>query len=414
MLRQSALVFTGMMVMNGCGFIFHAIASRRLGVDEYGALYALISLSSLATLPTAVFSPVIVRFAAEFRVLHDDGHMRGFAASLARSFGIVGAGYVLGGVIFAIPLSHYLHVPFWSVPLAAIFAATGLLSGAGRSFVQGTQNFLAYAASTMTEGVMKVVGVAVFTLVGWRLIGGVLGFAVGSACGLLVVAVALARQYRHSASRIIAYDWRRIAATSGASAATVIATALIGTVDVVLVKHYFDPAHAGIYAAASLAGKIPLYFVGFIPTVLLPQAAHRHASGERTRGVLFSSLATFAVLAAAILLAFHFFGIVVLHALVGAKFDAADALLVPYSGAMVLLAITGALATYGIATHRLAFSVPIVVTTLGTLAAIVRFHPTLAAVVNVLLIGNAITAAVATIVIAVQGRRDDWDRRRRA
>lgn len=411
MLRQSALVFAAMMVMNGCGFIFHAIASRRLGVDEYGALYALISLASLATLPTALFSPVIVRFAAEFRALHDDAHMRGFAASIARGFGIVGAAYVLIGLIFAIPLAQYLHVPRWSVPLAAIFAATGLMSGAGRSFVQGTQDFWAYAGSAVAEGVMKVAGVIVFTLVGWRLIGGVLGFAVGSACGLLVVASALRHQYRHVAARIIAYDWRRIAATSGASAASVIATALIGTVDVVLVKHYFGPAQAGIYAAASLAGKIPLYFVAFIPTVLLPQAAHRHARGESTRGVLAMSLAMFAVLSVAILLAYRYFGIDVLRALVGGKFDAANALLVPYSGAMVLLAVAGALASYGIATHRLAFSIPVVVTTLATLAAIVSFHPTLRAVVNVLVIGNASTALVAVIAIGVQGLRDDRARR---
>ena len=73
-----------------------------------------------------------------------------------------------------------------------------------------------------------------------------------------------------------------------------------------------------------------------------------------------------------------------LHALVGHAFDAAAPLLVTYGLAMVLLALTNALTSYGIATHRLAFTVPLLICTLGTLAAIVAIHPTLATVVEIL------------------------------
>ena len=64
-----------------------------------------------------------------------------------------------------------------------------------------------------------------------------------------------------------------------------------------------------------------------------------------------------------------------LHALVGHAFDAAAPLLVTYGLAMVLLALTNALTYYGIATHRLAFTVPLFICTFGTLAAIATYHP---------------------------------------
>ena len=411
-MQQSVLVFGASMVLSVGGFVFHAIASRRLGVAEYGTLYALISAFTLATLPVGLFSPVIVRFAAEFRALHDDSHIRGLALSLARGFGAIGLAYIAIALIFAKPLAQFLHVPAWTVPLIGLLAAIGLASGAGRGIVQGTQSFGTFSGSAVAEGVMKVAGLLIFTMLGWHLVGGVLGFMVGSVCGLTFVGLRLFFYYRRVRAAEVHYDWRRIAGASGASAAIAIAGAFIGSADVVLVKHFFDPALAGVYAAASLVGKIPLYFVGFIPTVLLPQATDRHARGERTRGVLMASLAMFAAFAIGSLVVFKFFGAVVLHALVGNKFDAAIGLLVPYGAAMILLALTTALASYGIATHRLAFSLPLVIGASATLGAIVLDHPSLDVVAHILVIGNGVTALVVALALGIQGLRDDRARLR--
>ena len=77
--------------------MFHAIASRRLGVDDYGALYALISLYGLGLLRFRVFAPVVTKYSAEFGALHDDGHVRGLIGFIIRAFVIVGAFYVVAG-----------------------------------------------------------------------------------------------------------------------------------------------------------------------------------------------------------------------------------------------------------------------------------------------------------------------------
>jgi hypothetical protein len=77
--------------------------------------------------------------------------------------------------------------------------------------------------------------------------------------------------------------------------------------------------------------------------------------------------------------------------------------------AMVLLALTNSLTFYGIATHRLAFTVPLFICTLGTLGAIVTFHPTLATVVEIMVVGNFAAALAVTISLLFQrnasGRR---------
>jgi O-antigen/teichoic acid export membrane protein len=178
---------------------------------------------------------------------------------------------------------------------------------------------------------------------------------------------------------------------------------LMGYADVVIVKHFFDATQAGIYSAASLGGKILFFLVGFIPTVLLPQAADRHARGERTQGVLLASCCMLGFLAVCGLLSFRVLGIVLLHALVGHAYDAAQELLIWYGSAMALLALTNVLGSYGIATHRLAFSVSALLVTIGTLLIIAFYHPSLLSVVKTLFFGNLVTAVAVAATLGWQG-----------
>jgi O-antigen/teichoic acid export membrane protein len=407
--KQSLLVFTAGMVLNVCGFAAHAVASRQLGVGAYGGLYALINAALIAGLPVAFVAPVVAQLAAEFRALHDDGHLRGLTDSIAGGFAKLAVLYVVVATAGMVPFAHFLHVPIWSLPFVGLLAGVALFVNALRAIAQGTQDFVGYGFSNAVEGIAKVIGIVVLIAVGLRLGGAIIGFLAGPACALVYLAARLKRRYAASPPHRVRYDWRRILNAGAGAAAATIAISLMGSADVILVKHYFPEHAAGLYAAASLGGKMLLYAVGFVPTVLLPQAADRHARGARTRDVLASSLAMLVAVALCGLFVFYFFGLDVLHALVGHAFDAAAPLLVKYGLAMVLLALTNSLTFYGIATHRLAFTVPLFGCTLGTLAAIISFHTTLATVVEIMVLGNLAAALAVTISLLFQrkssGRR---------
>lgn len=404
MVKQSLLVFAAGMVLNVSGFIAHAVASRELGVTAYGGLYALINAALIAALPAAFVAPVVAQLAAEFRALHDDGHLRGLTDSIAAGFLKLGIVYLVVATLGAFPFARFLHVPVWSVPFVGLLAGAALSLNALRAIAQGTQDFVGYGLSNAAEGIAKVVGIVVLITIGLKLGGAMLGFFLGPVCALIYLARRLRQRYAASEQRSVRYDWRRILNAGAGAAAATIAIALMGSADVVLVKHYFAPHEAGLYAAASLGGKMLLYAVGFVPTVLLPQAADRHARGAQTREVLAGSLTTLAAVAFCGLLIFYFFGLNVLHALVGHAFDAAAPLLVRYGLAMVLLALTNALTFYGIATHRLAFTVPLFLCTLGTLLAIVAVHPTLSTVVEIMVFGNLAAALAVTVSLLFQRR----------
>lgn len=402
MLRQGALVFFATTVLNVGGFLFHAIASRKLGVAEYGVLYALVSGCTIAAVPAALATPVVARFAAEFRVLHDDRHVWRLVRDLVVIFGTLGLLYVVLAFATMRPVGAFLHVPPWTVPFVAVMAGGFLFSSVLRGVAQGTQDFGAFTISCVSDGTMKVLALAVFMVLSLGLIGGILGFAAGIFGGAVAVGIALFNRYRGVGDCEMHYDSRRIALSGVGSAAITIAGALMGSADVLLVKHFFDANQAGVYSAASLGGKVLLYFVAFVPTVLLPQATDRHVRGERTRYALAACVTVLVAIGIAGVIALKFFGIVLLHALVGHAFDAAASLLLPYGTAMVCLALAGMLGSYGIATHRIAFAVPLVFCVLGTLLSIALFHQTLAQVVSAVAIGNAVTVCAVAVTIGVQ------------
>jgi len=406
--RQSLIVFAATMVLNVAGFVFHAIASRKLGVDAYGMLYALISATAIATLPSGLLAPVIMRFAAEFRALHDDAHVRRLCLDVGRGFAVLGLFYVAVGLVAGRPIAAYLHVPAWTIPLMALVCATILVTNTLRCAAQGIQDYAGFAFSVMAEGAMKVVALVVLVGTGAAiggLLGGLLGFLIGLLFGLVAIVWRLVARYSSTPAQTVRYDWRRIALAGAGAAASTIATTIMSSGDVVLVKHFFTAPQAGIYGAAALGGKMLLYFVAFGPSVLLPQATDRHVRGQRTRWVMLGLLALLIVLGLAAFVVMQIYGLAVLHLLVGHAFDAAAGLLGWYAAAMAFFAATSLLAAYGIATHRLAFAIPMLVCTLATMGAIMAHHPTLLAVVQVFVAGNAATALACGVAVAVQGWR---------
>ncbi len=405
LLSSGAIVFGATMAMNLGGFLFHAIAGRALGVVEYGALYTLISMYALAAQPVTTLSPVIARYAAEFHALHDASHLRGLAEYVVRIFGALALLSALLATIFAVPIAAYVREPAWAVVAVGIGVAFATLSGSLRAFCQGTHAFTLFGISMLGEGIAKVILLLGAVLLGLGLFGGVAAFMVGLGIGGALIIAVLLRSYRGVVASAPQIDWPRVRATLGGSAASAIAGVVMGSADVILVKHYFNARDAGLYAAASLGGKIVLYFIGFAPTVLLPHFTHRAARGESTRRVLLLVLAATAAIGVVAVIAYHFEGLLLLHVLVGNAFDAALPLMQGYAAAMALLAMTTALVTYGLATHRLGFAIPQLLAAALTLAAIVLRHPSPAYVVLEMIAGNALMLLVVGAAIAAQAKR---------
>lgn len=403
--RHGTIVFAASTFLNICGFVYHAMMGRSLGVANYGSLYALISGISIVGLPAAIVSPAIARFAAEFRVTGDDGHLRALIGYVMKAFGVLAIVYLIAGALAAPSLGSFLHVPSWAVLIAAVMAAISLILPTLRAVSQGAQDFNGYSLSIAVEAVTKAALAYLFFLKPFGLLGGLLAWL---GAQILASGIIGGRLYSRVASvaRVpIGIDTRRLLMTIFGSAVASLAITLLVSADVVLVKHFFSQKEAGVYAAASLGGKMLLFVVGFVPLVLLPKATDRRARGESSRSVLIAAFGMLIVFSTGGLAVFAVAGSQVLRLLVGPAFTGASHLLLLYGVAMTLLAAMSVLSSYGIAVHRFAFTIPLSAVVVAELLAIILYHPSLLTVVTILTVCNACATLGMTIVIFAERER---------
>jgi O-antigen/teichoic acid export membrane protein len=394
--RQGVLVFVSTTMVNLFGYAFHFVLSRKLGVEVYGGLSALLAGLTVCSVPASIVTTIVVKYAAEFRALGDARRLKSLVRRTASVMSVAAIAVALGGVAVSDALAEYLHLfDRRAVEIALLILALNLLLPALRGILQGTEDFVSFSISIALEGVVKTGLAILFAYAGFGLRGVMFGWLCGSLVALGYTLAVLVTRYRAVELAPLFLDFRRLLITSAGVASATLCLTSLGFTDVVIVKHYFEPREAGLYGAASLAGKMLFFLVGFVPTILLPKATNLAASGREPLPVLLQAVAVVAVMAGTGLFIFSALPALVVGTLAGKAFAAAAPLVFPYGIATVLLAALNSVVFYKLGIHRFDFVVPLAVVALGEIIAISLYHASLVRVVETLIAGNALALVTA-------------------
>jgi hypothetical protein len=152
-----------------------------------------------------------------------------------------------------------------------------------------------------------------------------------------------------------------------------------------------------LYAAVNLTGKVVLFFVGFLPMILLPKAVAAVQRRENPTPLLLQAAAGTAVMAGAVLAVFGLVPATILRFVAGSAFVSAAPYVLQYDAAMALLAIVTLLVNYRIGLHRFGFLYGLIAVLVAEVLAIALWHTTLWDVIHVLLAGNALAIVVCCV-----------------
>lgn len=386
--RHSAWVFGAMMALNISNYAYHFFMTRWLGPDTYGALSSLLALTSLISIPAAIVTMIVVKYAAEFHAVGDVPKLRTLCERVLRASAIFGTGIFVIVLLSAPSVSRYIHVSDWGgVALCGFIAAVGLVTPGTRGILQGMQDFRCLAFSIVIEGAGKCLFGVFLTYAGLGMRGALIGYAVGSAISL-IYSVGILRPFLLGERGALRMDYNRLMRTMAAVAVVTVTLQMITYADIVLVKHYFTAREAGLYSGVALTGKMMLFVVSFIPSIVLPKAAAAAARGENARPLLVQSAALTFIICGAGLATVFLVPALALRLVAGRDYVVAAPYLFEYALAMSLLAISGIMANYQIAMHRYFFVIPTALVCLGEIGAIAIFHRSIAQVVGLLAIGN--------------------------
>jgi O-antigen/teichoic acid export membrane protein len=394
LIRHGILVFAATMLVNVLGYAYHFAISRHIGVVQYGVLSALNAAIMISTVIGVVLTTVVVKYAAEFRALDDRAHL----AALARQVGIYGTlggiAVMLGGMALAVPIAAFLNISnVAAVALTMVIVGFSVTNPGLRAIFQGTEDFNRYSISIVMESTLKAALGIGLVFAGFGVVGAFGGWAAGSLTAFAYNLFTIRRRFARVEGVPVRFDVTRLVRTTANVALATLMLTVISYADVLLVKHFADPTTAGLYGALSLSGKILLFLVGFVPTVLLPKATRKAMRGHSPAGVFLQALGLSVAMSGAGLVFYYFFPALVVTRLAGAAFAPAASYVFGYGFAMVLLAGLNLVVTYKIGLHRFDFIVPLAVCTVGEIVGISVYHASLADVIAVLIAGNGLALA---------------------
>ena len=388
LVRHGAITFGATMAVNVLNYVFHVFGSRMLGPVGYGEIASLLNLLALASIPAAILQLVVAKLVAELRAIDEGERVRAVYDRVLRYTAYAAALILVLGGLLVVPMAGFLHVsnPL-PVGLAIAIVAIGIMLTSIRGVLQGAQRFGSFAASLAIESAGKsILGLSLLAA-HLGVAGALAGYALGSLCSLAYTSAAVRSRFARTQIPL-RLDVRRLWQSSQGIAAMQACLTVLGFSDIVVVKHFFEPAEAGIYSAIALTGKMLLFLVGFVPLLVLPRAATRSAQGQSSRDVILVAAAFLVVASGAVLLVFAAAPEAVIRATSGVAFLAAAPYIVSYGLAMTLLSATQVVATYNVGQHRFGFVIPFGMVTAGELIALTLVPHHIGAIVRVLVVGN--------------------------
>jgi O-antigen/teichoic acid export membrane protein len=268
------------------GVVFLGVFSHRLQPVDYAAVFTVITLMNLVGVPASTLTQLMAR-----QTSRDYGTGR-HAPSTALLRGGNQALLVFGVILAAIVglmsplLSGFLEVPAGLILAAAVgipfTVALPLLLGE----FQGGQRFIAYSSVFAGYAVLKLVAAVALGAV-WGAFGVVAGLSAGAALAYFIAWRMLHRKLAMKPR----WPWLRPAISYLAFLLPgTMAIAVLLSVDVVLVKHFFSARLAGEYAAVAALGRAIFWGASGVAAVLFPKIVVTETRRENGSHLVFGSL----------------------------------------------------------------------------------------------------------------------------
>jgi O-antigen/teichoic acid export membrane protein len=388
-LRHNTVFFFGSVAVGALNYLYYPILGRLLEPAAFGEVQTLISLFLQLGIFLSVLSLVTVNIVAN---AENDEQRNTLVMEFERLALWVGVGLLVVTLVLQPVLQGFLHFTSpWPFGLLALALLATIPFSLRSAFLRGKQRFGLVSGANLIASGAKLAGSALLVVAGLGTAGAIGGLLLAQsvACALVVwwsLRLGLQKQRRHFRlpdMRVLLPELRY--------AGLVLVASLIITVqysiDIIIIKHYFDAHTAGLYAGIASAARVIFFLTASIALVLMPAVKLRN-SGRENYLLLLKSLALFALVSLPVLALFMWFPRPVLTTLMGESYAPMADLLPRLSLAIFVISVLNLFVTYYLALRKYVIAAITVLGGLITYALMLANHASPEAVVNGLLVGS--------------------------
>lgn len=397
-MRQGVVMFVTSSVANFLAYLLHVFLSRMLGPAEYGVFASLLSVFVLLSVPAMIVRMVVAKYVSRFHAREEAGKIAAFLVAALKWISVGGILATLALILSSGYVAAYLQIPS-AVPVIVIATMTlvGTLMSVATGALQGLQKFRALGANMVLAAGSRFILAVGLVALGLGASGALASSTLSGALAFGTALVPLSYLFRQR-DACLDVQTRDIFQYSAVVFLGLLCFTALTNVDLVVVKHYFDPVDTGHYSAASVLARIILFFPGGIGVVMFPKASSNFALNRDSTVVIRKTILAVAVLCGLLVAAYSLFPALLVSALFGEGYEASVPLIGIYGLAMSLFALINTLLLYYLSVQNIKFVWLLLVSTVVQILALNIFHDSLRQVIYVLVLVSTLTLLVGEIL----------------
>lgn len=292
----SVYVFSGFLFAGFLSFILNLYLARNLTASDYGVYASLLSLFTLASIPTQSVIPIVVRFATDLFAKGENDKAANFYFKIFKFIFILSLFIFFVFLLFSSTIKNFLHLDnFWYVVLTGLSVSASYLAIINMAFLQSLLKFSFIALSYILNGLVRIVVAFILVFLGFRVFGALFAILLATLIPFALQFIPLKFLFKHGKKTEAKISSIEILNYAIPTSITTLSLMSLTSTDVILVKHFFSSEAAGLYGGLSLIGKVIFYFTGPIPSVMFPLLIKRHSLGQNFHNLFYLALILVAV-----------------------------------------------------------------------------------------------------------------------
>ena len=344
---------------SGFNYLFQVAVARNLSVDDFGIFNSLNSLVVVLSFPFAIVSIIFARSSAQLSI-KSISSVKTLIMSGLKVMAIVGTVAFFFGIMAMPLIKQYFHLSL-NLPIILMLMQWSLsfLVPVIMGVLQGLKRFEAFGLGSGSYSVTRLLTGFLFVMVlGWGINGAIFAEVLGS-IAVITLGYWFLRDVMSTTQEHLGDNfWKDMRSFFFPTALFTSISLLLVNIDIIMVRHYC-PNEAGLYATASILGKICLFLPGAFNYVLFPEAVLANESGEEGSRILWITLGLTSLFTGGAAFMFYMFPSQVITLLFGIKYQQAAPILQYISLSMALIALTNVIATNSIAQSNFLFLWPL-------------------------------------------------------
>jgi len=374
-----------------------------LTAEDYGTFNALVSFILFGATAISPLAMTFTRYFTEYITKKDHAVLAVVFTKIIKKLFIAAFVLFLLFIFVSSAFAEFLKTQAVYIVISGAVIAMMMFSLPFPSLLRSSQKFEMYSFTFVISSISKLILGALLMYFGLGILGGLLGVLIAPLLLILVTLFFLPGVFQKENGPI--------GSTSRAAVSLVpmfkyffpafiaiLSFAVLVNIDVILVKHFFNPFDAGCYSIAQIVGKITLFLPAALAIVIFPKCTEAFVNKEHSLTLLYKALCLGGICCGMIIVVSFVSPKVILKILTNNVNPISGSLAGLFSLAMGFYALLWITINFSLAIHNSKFIWPLLVLSILEVFFIYNYHPSLQAVLNILVFFS-ITSFLTTFLI---------------